>query len=261
MLSWQTRTPLFYLPLAYAGPVPLPRQKPGTTLRLIAFGFIGGNRRIASVIEALAGLRDKDWRFDLYGVLEAPDAVEAQAAELGVADRVHQHGFVSEAELTAALAQADLALNLRFPSMGEASGSQLRIWDATLPSLVTRVGWYATLPEDAVFFVEPEREVEMIRSYVTALRQDPEPFRLAGLRGRALVQERHTPAHYAASLMEIVRQAECLHARRLATDLSRAAAQALKEMTDLTGVAQCAGVVAAAVHDLTGQKADPAPGS
>ena len=56
---------------------------------------------------------------------------------LGLRERVTFHGYVSEAELEAALDDADLAVNLRYPTMGEASGSQLRIWDHALPSLVT----------------------------------------------------------------------------------------------------------------------------
>lgn len=53
------------------------------------------------------------------------------------------------------LAHSDMALNIRYPSMEEASFSQLRIWEHALPAIVTRVGWYATLPEDVVFFVRP----------------------------------------------------------------------------------------------------------
>ncbi len=252
-LAAQTRTPVFYQPLAFAGSSPAPRRPEGSTLRLVVFGFIGSNRRISSILEALAGLPDRDWRLDIYGLLETPDEVAAQTASLGLEDRVHQHGFVPEAELDAALAQADLALNLRFPSMGEASGSQLRIWDASLPSLVTRIGWYAGLPKDTVFFVEPEREIAMIREHLAALRRDPAPFRRAGLRGREVLRQFHTPEAYAAALMEIAEQAAHLHARRKAIDLAHEAARRLMGMTDPAGIAQCIGPVAAAVHDLTGQ--------
>jgi glycosyltransferase involved in cell wall biosynthesis len=253
MLAAQTRTPIFYLPLAYAGSSPTPRPAPGSTLRLVVFGFIGSNRRLASILDALGGLPDRDWQLDIYGVLETPNMVEAQAAALGLSDRIHQHGFVSEAALDAALAQADLAFNLRYPSMGEASFSQLRIWDAALSALVTRTGWYATLPDDAVFFVEPDHEVEMIRHHLTALRHDPAPFRRAGLRGRALLQRAHTPDAYAAGLVEIARQAGQLHARCKAIDLSRSAVRTLTGMTDLTSIAQCVAPVAAAVRAVTGQ--------
>jgi glycosyltransferase involved in cell wall biosynthesis len=256
-LAEQTRTPLFYLPLAYAGPGAAERRMPGGTLRLIVFGFIGANRRLNSILEALAGHADTDIELNIYGALEDPAAVEAQIAALGLQERVRQHGFVPEAELTAALAYADLALNLRFPTMGEASGSQLRIWDSGLSSLVTRVGWYAALPEDAVFFVEPDREVEVIRTHLTALRTDPARFRRAGQRGREILLARHAPAAYAGGLMKIARQAKALHARRQAISLSHVAAHKLLDIADLAGIGLCADSVAEAVHALT-QPAAPA---
>jgi glycosyltransferase involved in cell wall biosynthesis len=250
-LAGQTRTPIFYLPLVHtAGPAPV-RTPPGATLRLIVFGFIGLNRRLASILEALAGLPDKDVVLDIYGELEEPLAIDGLATSLGLADRVHRHGFVPDAELAAALTRADLALNLRYPSMGEASGSQLYIWDAALPSLVTRTGWYASLPEEAVFFVEPDDEVATIRMHLAALRQDPERFRRAGLRGRDVVLQHHAPATYAQGLVEIAHQAKALHARRQAISLSHVAARKLLDMADLAGVGLAADPIAEAVYALT----------
>ena len=255
-LAGQTRTPVFHLPLAFAA-APAPERvtsnrAPGAVLRLIVFGFIGLNRRLESVLNALAGTPDPDIRLDIYGSLEDASPLEEQIARLGLSERVTIHGFVPAAALTAALAAADLAINLRYPSMGEASASQLRIWDSAVPSLVTRTGWYGTQPADAVFFVEPEREVETIIEHLTALRADPEPFRRAGLRGRELVAERHAPARYAEGLVQIAGLTGRLHARCEAISLSRAAAQALMGMVDLDGIAGCADPVAEAIHSLTG---------
>ena len=63
-----------------------------------------------------------------------------EVEELRLQDIVTLHGFVPAEALEAALASAHLAINFRFPTMGEASVSQLQIWDHALPSLVTRVG-------------------------------------------------------------------------------------------------------------------------
>ena len=159
-----------------------------------------------------------------------------------------------EAELQAALARADLAINLRYPSMGEASASQLRIWGGRVcHRWVTRTGWYATLPEEAVFFVDPEREAETLRAHLAALRRNPGRFRDAGQRGRAVVEAAHDPGLYAAGLLDIVSRSSVLHARRGAIDLSRRAAQSLLEMTEVAGVALCAERVAAAVESLSGR--------
>ena len=250
-LARQTRTPVFFLPLPFAGPGASEHLPPGRTLQLIAFGFIGFNRRLSSIMKALARHGDADLRLDIYGAMEDPGAVGGQAAALGLGERVQLHGFVPEAELTAALAHADLAFNLRFPSMGEASASQLRIWDAALPSMVTRTGWYAALPDETVFFVEPEDEIAGIRAHLTALRRDPARFRRAGEYGREVVLRCHTPEAYAQGLLEIACQAPALHARRQAISLSRTAALALMQATDYAGLDLCADAVADAVWALT----------
>jgi glycosyltransferase involved in cell wall biosynthesis len=250
-LAEQTRTPIFYLPLPFAGPGLAVRPAPNGTIRLIAFGHMGFNRRLGSILEALAGHDDTAIRLDIYGVLEDADGVQARSEALGLGARVQLHGFVPDQELTAALAHADLALNLRYPSMGEASASQLRIWDSGLPSLVTRTGWYASLPPDAVFFVEPEDEVASIRAHLTGLRNTPAAFRRAGLRGREALLEAHSPAAYAQSLMEIALQVPSLHARRQAIALSRIAVHGLMELTDLAGITAFADPVAQAVRALT----------
>ena len=253
-LAGQSRTPVFHLPLAHAaGPEPR-RASPNGALRLIVFGFLGTNRRLGPILDVIASLPDQDVRLDIYGALDEPDPIDLQIATLGLVGRVFRHGYVPEPELDAALSRADLAINLRFPSMGEASASQLRIWNAALPSVVTRIGWYATLPEDAVFFVEPDREAETLRGHIEALRRDPARFRQAGQRGRAIVEALHTPALYARRLLDIVTQIGALHARRHAIDLSHRAAQLLLEMTDVGGVALCAEQVGAAVAELTGRQ-------
>ncbi len=92
------------------------------------------------------------------------------------------HGFVPAEDLEAALTSAHLAINLRFPTMGEASVSQLQIWDHALPSLVTRVGWYATLPQETVAFVRPEHEITDIQAHLHAFVDDPGRYAHMGRR-------------------------------------------------------------------------------
>jgi len=155
-------------------------------------------------------------------------------------------------DLSAALRRADLAINLRYPSMGEASGSQLRIWDAGLPALVTRTGWYAGLPDGTVFFVEPEDEVATLRKNLRAACRDFAPFRRAGQRGRAILEQRHRPDDYARGLLDIAREAVGQHGRRAASDLSRSAARRLLACTDEPGIALCARSVAERIAELSG---------
>ena len=165
-----TSVPLFHVPLCFAHPVMAVepdverRFGDGQPIRLIVFGFIGHNRCLGEVLQALAGMPDRAaYVLDIYGSMEEAEVILGLIEELELQERVTLHGFVSDAVLDRALQRADLAINLRNPSMGEASGSQLRIWANSLPSVVSDVSWYGTLPADAVFRVTPGREVEELQ--------------------------------------------------------------------------------------------------
>lgn len=234
-LRTQTQVPLYHVPLSCRfGPAPArPQPAPGVPIRLVMFGFIGKNRRLLPVLQALACMPERaEYRLDIYGMMEDEQEreVDAAIASLGLQAVATRHGFVAEAVLAVALAEADLAINLRWPSMGEASASQLRIWAAKLPALVTRVGWYAQLPEDSVFMVDPEQEQDGIAHHLRALRRAPALYAEAGERGRRILEALHAPEHYAEALVAIAAERAGQHARRTGSDLARHCAERLLEV-------------------------------
>lgn len=207
-LATVNRWPVGYLPLPYPSrptqQAPRPSD-PSAPRRLIVFGYLGANRQLDKLLQALADLPERSrLRLDIYGQLDRPDQVSAQIRALGLGNGVNLHGFVSEPELDQALDHADLAINLRYPSMGEASGSQLRIWDHALPSLVTRTGWYATLPETTVAFVRPGHEVADIQGHLRRLLANPAHFAHLGHNGRLLLETQHAPEQYAEGLCQFI---------------------------------------------------------
>jgi glycosyltransferase involved in cell wall biosynthesis len=233
-LATQTHLPVYYMPLSYrfgAAPKRMPRADARAPTRLVVFGYIGENRRLLPLIRTLGGMPDRqNYRLDIYGIVEQDSELDAAIAEAGLGTHVTRHGFVTDTVLDAALAGADLALNLRWPSMGEASGSQLRIWSAQLPSLVTRTGWYAQLPEDTVFFVDPEREREDLLSHLRAIRRNPAIYARAGTRGRQVLERSHSPRAYAEGLVAIAGQHAVQHARVTAHALAVQAAKLMLEL-------------------------------
>ena len=90
----------------------------GGPLRMLSVCRIEGNKRIDWILRSLAELEsasprlsDKaDWRLDLAGKGPLLEPLTALAAQLGLADRVHFHGFVPDAELAALYDQAHLFL-------------------------------------------------------------------------------------------------------------------------------------------------------
>lgn len=222
--------PVLALPLPWhAGPRPAPPAPREGPIRLLAFGHLGPNRRLHAIVDALAaaGGGAARYRLDILGTVEGEPALRAHVAAAGLADAVVLHGHVPDAALDAAIAAADLAFNLRFPSMGEASGSQLRLFAWACPSMVTRTGWYGSLPEDAVLFAAPGAEGRDIAAALAALAVDRHRFRTLGRRGRALLEARHDPGAYARALRAVADAAPALRQAHRARALARAAAARL----------------------------------
>jgi hypothetical protein len=64
---------------------------------------------------------------DLFGNISNSRQLLQYAEHFGVADHIRLRGYVSDTQLDEALHSADFAINLRWPTMGEASASQLRL--------------------------------------------------------------------------------------------------------------------------------------
>jgi FkbM family methyltransferase len=204
--AWH-RGPIGYARLPYAATPD--SQQPvrvcNLPVRLVTFGFIAPNRRLISVLQALSTHPQRsNFELDIYGMLWEPGQIRDAIARFGLEDTVSLHGYVPETELNEALASAHLAINLRNPSLGEASASQLRIWDHALPSLVSAVGPYLEIPDNAVGFVRPDHEVEDVQHHLDSILANPDGFRQMGMNGRRLLKEAHTPESYVAALLGFV---------------------------------------------------------
>lgn len=184
--------------------------------RVAIFGYLNINRRVIEFFHALAAMAERA-RFEvhLYGTLlqRYEDDVKRDVMALGLCDQVTFHGYVTEARLDEGLAACDLAVNLRYPTMGEASASQLRIWSHALPSLVTQIDGYAFLPADAVNFVRPDHEREDIQGHLRDFLERPEWHRRKGERGRQILLERHRSSIYVERLAGLCEHLPTLRSR------------------------------------------------
>lgn len=252
-LAKEVDVPVIRLPLPFPARSPAPRRPAdpgGPPWNLVVFGFLGANRCLDQTLAALALLDDPRFHLHIYGdVLERP-ALDAAIERLRVGDRVTVHGFVSEVELDKALAAAHLALNLRYPTKGEASYSQLRIWSQALPSLVTRVGWYAELPAGTVSFVRPEFLAQDLCAHLRAYAAAPADCQASGLRGYEYFVEHHSPRGYAAQIAALAAEAPAYRHRWNAVRMSERAAEGLRGWCPSGALEQCAARASEALSQL-----------
>lgn len=223
--------PTYRLELPYPASAAKPeaRRAADGPLKLVQFGHIFPNRRLLEVLEALAMVvpgraaagEAVDFELRVMGRVWDEALVRRKITELGLEDRVRLMGFVEEARLDASLREAHLVLNLREPTVGEASGSQLRLWNAAAPSVVTDLGWYATLPEETVFRIPPGSETTALPPLLRALDRDRGLGSAKGAAGRARLEAAHGTELYAEGIAAIARAFEDDARARLAADALR----------------------------------------
>ena len=219
--------------------------------RLIMFGYMGRNRRLEAVLAALGTMPEREaFELDIFGEIADGRSLRKRIARLGLDRQVKLHGYTAEPELNKALRSSHLAINLRYPTMGEASGSQLRIWSHALPSLVTDVGWYSTLSRETVVHIRPEHEVADIQSQLQAFLKDPEMFAKMGQRGLNTLHEQHDPEKYVQTILDLATNVQQFRVRKSAFDLARRAGMAMGSFTSKTGKEPMR--IAEKIHELCG---------
>jgi glycosyltransferase involved in cell wall biosynthesis len=131
------------------------------------FGFLNMNKRIPQLLEAFAAFRrDRPGaRLLLVGAAGERFDVGRRLERLGLTEGVERMNYVPEQRMWSLMAACDVLVNLRYPTMGETSGSVIRALSLGKPLLVSDVGWFSELPDDAVLKVPvDEHEVRVIEA-------------------------------------------------------------------------------------------------
>ena len=129
------------------------------------FGFLNMNKRIPELLEAFAAFRRERpaARLLLVGAAGERFDLARRLERLGLTEGVDRVDYVPEERLWSLMAACDVLVNLRYPTMGETSGSVVRALSLGKPLVVSDVGWFAELPDGAVLKVPvDETEVEVL---------------------------------------------------------------------------------------------------
>jgi glycosyltransferase involved in cell wall biosynthesis len=155
------------------------------------FGFLNMNKRIPQLLEAFASYRRKrpGARLLLVGGSGERFDVERRLERLGLTDGVERMDYVPEERMWSLMAACDVLVNLRYPTMGETSGSVIRALALGQPLIVSDVGWFSELPDDAVLKV-PVDDYE-VATIEAALEVAAQHGAALGSAARAYVQSEH----------------------------------------------------------------------
>jgi len=145
----------------------IPRDRPVA----VTLGIVTPAKRVSKVLEALAAVPEASRPFLVVGgAVGTEDPLHAQVESLGLAADVLFTGYLSDDDFWVAASAADLAVNLRHPTMGETSGAVCRLAGFGLPVVVSDVGWFRELP-DAFAIKVPvgDGEVELLARTLASL--------------------------------------------------------------------------------------------
>ncbi len=184
------------------------RVAPGLVLG--CFGVVNASKRVPELLQATARVREShpDVTLLLVGPTSPGFDLERRLQRLGLAEHgLVREGWADEARLWALMAGADVAVNLRHPTMGETSGSVIRALSLGKPLVVSDVGWFSELPDEVALKIPPgDDEVELLTAAFELLVTRPDVRETMSAAGLELARREHDLGRvadlYAAALEE-----------------------------------------------------------
>jgi hypothetical protein len=214
---------------------PLPMRRSGGPIEALVFGYIGFNRGLDPIFEFMRTM--PQLRLNIAGRIGPPELARRVRTMMASGLPIRDHGFLAEEDLDALIRRCDLVLNLRLPTMGEVSGSQLRIFAQQGLSVVCDTGWYASLPDKTTLKVRPDRLLADLSAIVERISGDRQAFDSLRIEGHRHVCQAHSLAHYSQCFGRMLPEldAALAHGRRLLL------AKHLRRLHDRAGARAAAG--------------------
>jgi glycosyltransferase involved in cell wall biosynthesis len=168
-------------------------------------GVVTPAKRVSALVEALALLPAAERPFLFVGgAVSADDALRELVRTRGLESDIVFSGYLEEADFFRAASAADLAANLRHPTMGETSGAVCRLAGMGLPVLVSATGWFQELPDSFASKIPVgSGEIPRLAEELRRLAGSPGETAARGAAARAWGAERR-PEHVAAAYAKTV---------------------------------------------------------
>jgi len=169
-------------------------------------GIVTPAKRIGKLLEGLALLPPgRRPLLVVGGAVGAGDPLLSTVREQGLDEDVLFTGYLSEDDFWRLARAADVAVNLRFPTVGETSGAVCRLAGTGLPVVVSDVGWFRELPGTFASRIPVgDGEAEAIARELSALATDAS-LRSARAAAAKAWGDARSPARIAAAYARVVR--------------------------------------------------------
>lgn len=185
---------------------------PEDKILIISVGHVNPNKRIDKVIEVLG--KHKDLAEKVIYVIVGPYNHQRYYSELkSIIERYNLYsivrflGYQPDDLLNAYLMNADVAVNLRYPTIEGAPGSLIEQLYFGKPIIVNNTGFYSEIPDACVIKVNvDEMEEENLYHALKNLVYDRDLRKRIGLKARQFATENFTPKRYCENFIKFLKR-------------------------------------------------------
>lgn len=169
------------------------RRKLGITDSQPLIGIFGHLKPYKRITESLRAFRSvvqdvPEARLILVGEPHPELSLESFIPSLGLSKQAQVVGHVPIDEFTSLIDACDIIINLRYPTVGETSGTLLRALGLGKPVLVSEIGAFAEFPDEICLKVPvDESEEALIYEYLKLFITRPDLAKSIGERAKAWV--------------------------------------------------------------------------
>jgi glycosyltransferase involved in cell wall biosynthesis/SAM-dependent methyltransferase len=163
-----------------------------TTPLIGIFGYLKPYKRIDQALRAFQRLIriEPRARMILVGEEHPELPVRRLIASLGLESHARVLGYVPIEDFQQYIGAVDVCVNLRYPTVGESSGTLLRALGLGRAVIVSEVGSFAELPDEVCLKVPVDSsEVDFLFEYLNLLVSRPSAARAIGERARQYVEQ------------------------------------------------------------------------
>ena len=144
-----------------------------TRFLISCLGFINRNKLPELQVQVVKRLLGQGYPVHLLFAGETSPEVRALESEVEASEfreSITFTGYLDEAEYFSALFASDVLINLRNPSMGEASGTLMHALAAAKPVIVSDNNQYKEFPDKVCWkLIHDENEAQLLSDYLTVL--------------------------------------------------------------------------------------------
>lgn len=145
------------------------------------FGWVNENKRPQVVIGAIQHLLDEGKKVKLIFWGKSDIRVPNLIKKLNLQKDVYVSGYLEKEEYEAALELSDIVVNLRYPSMGESSGTLCEAFKYGKPVIVSQLNQYKEYPDEVCWKVPVcSKEEVLLTEYLEYLIENPDVRRTLG---------------------------------------------------------------------------------